>query len=1016
MKSNLYAIVLLGLSLSVSYGQSKFDIKKKTGSNTVAKPKFKSHIIDGRKQTNNQRNAPKGNVKNNISDLLNNARLVNPFKSIRVSKSPKTGLPDFITTEVSDAKRKSFDNYDKKEAAYSYLEQLAKVTGISNPQDFLINQTLTDEQGFTHIRMSQTFSGYKIHGAEVIAHLDKQGNGKAFNGRYHVLANKTFKASLSSQKAIDIALDDLDGKTKFAFIPEFHQKMLEYNGPQIIDTLIYQDKTLLRAYTLAYQISIRPNVLEEWQYFIDANTGEILDGYKTSCHIDGPKTATASDLNNVSRTINTYQFGSTYYLMDASKTFTANSKTTVDTIFTLDAKGTFGSNFKVQNITSTNNTNWNKTAVSAHYNAGVAFDYYKNNHNRNAIDGNGGTIYSIINVVDEDGTGLDNAYWNGKAMFYGNGNTAFKPLAGSIDVAGHEMTHGVVQNTANLEYKDESGAINESMADIFGCMMDSSNWLIGEQVTLTSSFPSGALRSLSNPHNGGSSLNDNGWQPKHTNEMYKGTSDNGGVHINSGIPNHAFYLYATALNSRKRAANVFYNALTVYLTKSSGFLELRKAVIQSAKDKYGDGSTAVTEAMKAFDAVGILDGQTNNNNDPVISANPGDELMLCYDTSPTDTDGLYAIGTNIAKILTTVGVYNKPSITDDGQNAVFVGTDQKLHTVQTDVNLATYKESIIQDDPIWSSVAISKDGNRLAAVTLDHDSAIWVFDFDKNEWAKFHLYNPTFTNGITSDNSVYADGLDWDYTGQFIVYDVWNVIPNTTTGENLEYWDIGMINVWDNTTKDFTKGDIFKLISGLEPGESIGNPAFSKTSPNIIAFDYEAISNGTATYAEIGMNLETNKLDLIAENNTLGYPTYNKTDTRLAFGVQQTTTNYDINYVELNADKISSNGTTFDLITGAKWGVYYAIGERDTQVGLLDGEVASNIEIHPNPTKGILVFPSNIKADEVMIFDKQGKAMHQFDFNASSNSIDVSKLPSDLYLLKIKGFDQTYTAKFSKED
>src|SRR5436190_23391353 len=108
---------------------------------------------------------------------------------------------------------------------------------------------------------------------------------------------------------------------------------------------------------------------------------------------------------------------------------------------------------------------------------------------------------------------MDNAYWNGKFMAYGNGNVYFKPLAGGLDVAAHEMTHGVISNSANLEYLGESGAINESMADIFGCMVDSSNWKIGESVVKAPYFPSGALRDLSDPHNTGTS-SDYFWQPR----------------------------------------------------------------------------------------------------------------------------------------------------------------------------------------------------------------------------------------------------------------------------------------------------------------------------------------------------------------------------------------------------------------------------------------------------------------------------------------------------------------------
>ena len=96
-------------------------------------------------------------------------------------------------------------------------------------------------------------------------------------------------------------------------------------------------------------------------------------------------------------------------------------------------------------------------------------------HGRNSIDGNGGTIRSFINVADQSGRPLDNAYWNGKGMYYGNGSQAFSPLVKALDVAGHELTHGVIEATAGLRYIGQSGALNEALADIFGCMIDRSN-------------------------------------------------------------------------------------------------------------------------------------------------------------------------------------------------------------------------------------------------------------------------------------------------------------------------------------------------------------------------------------------------------------------------------------------------------------------------------------------------------------------------------------------------------------
>ena len=171
---------------------------------------------------------------------------------------------------------------------------------------------------------------------------------------------------------------------------------------------------------------------------------------------------------------------------------------------------------------------------------------------RNSLDGEGGNIIGIINMNDsETGGPMDNAYWNGAYMAFGNGNKILKPLAGALDVIGHELGHGVIDKTAGLVYRDQSGAMNESFADIFGAMIDREDWQIGEDITKPEVFPSGALRDLSNPHNGYISSKEDNWQPAHTSEIYTGEEDNGGVHINSGILNFAYYKYATATSKEE---------------------------------------------------------------------------------------------------------------------------------------------------------------------------------------------------------------------------------------------------------------------------------------------------------------------------------------------------------------------------------------------------------------------------------------------------------------------------------
>ncbi|HEY3387107.1 MAG TPA: M4 family metallopeptidase, partial [Saprospiraceae bacterium] len=601
---------------------------------------------------------------------------------------------------------------------------------------------------------------------------------------------------------------------------------------------------------------------------------------------------------------------------------------------------------------------------------------------------------------------LDNAFWNGKAMFYGNGASAFKPLAGAMDVAGHEMTHGVVENTANLEYQGESGALNESMADIFGAMMDPDDWTIGEEVVKVAAFPSGALRSLSDPHNGGTNLNSPGFQPKHMNEKYTGNEDNGGVHINSGIPNHAFFLYAEAI-TRDKAADVFYKALDDYLTKSSQFIDLRLAVIKAAGDLFGASSNEVTKAGEAFNAVGIGAGQGGDYEEELPS-NPGAEFLLLTNTDGADPNSLYRTPTNnLSNIvpLTTTGFKSKPSVTDDGSVAVFVASDKTIHAIITQPG-EDPDEFVIQDDPIWSNVAVSKGGNRMAAVTEAWDNTIYVYDFVSEAWGEFGLYNPTYSDGINSGGTVYADALEWDYTGEYLVYDAFNSLESNTGG-SIEYWDVNFIRVWDVNANDFGDGAIAKLFSNLPAGVSIGNPTIAKLSPHILAFDY--FDEFNEEYAVLGSNIETGETDIIFVNSTLGFPSFNKSDTRVAFtlgteGAEET------GFVTLNANKISSpNASATGFYTDSKWPVYFAAGSRDIGnevTGILREQKAVSLSCYPNPfvSEVSMALTSEFAVSgKIEVTNVMGQRLYDFETGHSREALSVkfNDLPPGQYILRV---------------
>jgi Zn-dependent metalloprotease len=244
--------------------------------------------------------------------------------------------------------------------------------------------------------------------------------------------------------------------------------------------------------------------------------------------------------------------------------------------------------------------------------SGDTYDFYKEVLGRNSIDGRGMPLISSVHL----GRNLSNAFWNGRQMLYGDGDgEIFGRFTQSLDVVGHELTHGVVQYTSNLEYQDESGALNESFADVMGAMVkqwrtgqtvDQASWLMGAEL-LMPEIQAKAIRTFK----GEKAYQDDPVlgtdpQPKHMENKYTGEEDNGGVHINSGIPNHAFYIVAVELGGKswERAGNIWYKSL-LRLTRDSNFQEAAEMTYEVANTEYGIGSAEAKAVKSGWDAVGI---------------------------------------------------------------------------------------------------------------------------------------------------------------------------------------------------------------------------------------------------------------------------------------------------------------------------------------------------------------------------------------------------------------------------
>ncbi len=241
--------------------------------------------------------------------------------------------------------------------------------------------------------------------------------------------------------------------------------------------------------------------------------------------------------------------------------------------------------------------------------AGIVRDYFKNQLEWDSIDGNGMDLIFNVHYMLR----YNNAFWDGEQMTFGDGDGVnFTGFTKALDVTGHELTHGVVQYTAGLIYKNQSGALNEHFADVFGVAIaqfnakqtaQTADWGVGASCML-GKFKGKAIRSMKSP---GDLTLVMMAQPDHMDKIYKGTNDNGGVHINSGIPNKAFYLVSLDIGTQV-AAKLWFEALKL-LKPSSKFKDLHKALTTSTKALALTNkvpANTIESVNKAFTSVGII--------------------------------------------------------------------------------------------------------------------------------------------------------------------------------------------------------------------------------------------------------------------------------------------------------------------------------------------------------------------------------------------------------------------------
>ncbi len=473
----------------------------------------------------------------------------------------------------------------------------------------LVDEVKTDPLGYTHSRLQQYYKGYKIEGADLRLHA-KNDEVESFNGEWYDVVDVSNSIILSEKQALQYALQKVKAKKyKWHNKAETAHMQAVLNNPNfnyspigelcIFPLVDASDK--LQKFSFAYKFNIyAEEPLYRANVYVDATTGTILAEQSTLCHFD--EVGVANTKYSGTQSITTDNYGQGYRLRESGRGLGIET-------YNLSNGTNYGSVSDFTNSVNTwTTTNNDQAATDAHFGAEATYDYFKQQHQRNSLDGNGYKLLSYVHY----GTSFANAFWDGQRMTYGDGSSASGlSIMTALDVCGHEITHGVIERTANLYKNSEAGAINESFADIFGTCVEwfarptQHDWIMGKDITINGL----GMRNMSNPN-----------QFSHP-DTYKGTfwSNTAVVSTNSGPCNYWFYLlceggsgtndisqaYTITPITMQKAASIAYRALTVYMTASTDYANLRNYTIQAAKDLYGECSNEVVQTTNAWYAVGV---------------------------------------------------------------------------------------------------------------------------------------------------------------------------------------------------------------------------------------------------------------------------------------------------------------------------------------------------------------------------------------------------------------------------
>ncbi|CAL9451826.1 Transglutaminase-activating metalloprotease [Streptomyces sp. enrichment culture] len=499
--------------------------------------------------------------------------------------------------------------------AASVLADRAAALGLTAAQEAKVRDVVVDEDGTQHVRYDRTYRRLPVLGGDFVLHLAPDGSYRGADRATRAAIDlPTVTPELTAPRAADLAANAL----RAAHLGETLER-LTARPRLVVDALHGAPRLAWRTDAVAQDSRGNPVART---VLTDARTGARIDAWDRLESASGD----GESLYGGTVPLETTPTASGHELKDPTRgdTYTADAGNGTDlcvlvlcltrapaTVFT-DADNHWGSGTESDRATA---------AVDAQYGTDVTWDYYEDVHGRRGIAGDGKGSYNRVHY----GNKYNNAFWDDSCfcMTYGDGDgTRMGPLV-SLDVAGHEMTHGVTSKTAALTYSGESGGLNEATSDIFGTLVefhaanpeDPGDYLIGEKI-VRDGFGRNALRYMDEPSKDGRSA-----------DCWDASVKDLDVHYSSGVANHFAYLLAEGSGpktvggvahdsptcdgstvtgiGRAGLGAIWYRALTVYMTSSTDYAGARTATLKAAGDLYGEGGPEYAAVAAAWTAVGV---------------------------------------------------------------------------------------------------------------------------------------------------------------------------------------------------------------------------------------------------------------------------------------------------------------------------------------------------------------------------------------------------------------------------